>query len=352
MKRLIPALFAGAALMLAAACGSDGTSNNTNSTQDQGTEADSRSDWPSVFRLGLFGGDDAEEVVQNAEPIKLLFEEALGIPVEIFTGTNYTAVVEAMRAGHIEAMTVGPFSYLLAVQEARAEAIAVSISAPPDDRVYDPDILPYYVSVIFTLKGNGVQSLEDVRERGFNFVDPASTSGHLAPKTRLIDLGYDPDADFQTVFAGTHPTSVLSVWNGTAPAGATHEGNLARLSNEGQIEWCAWSDGRYNVPRTQEEIDAHFESCPDGTIVVLHQTDPIPNTPLAVRQDLPADLKAALKEALLSTSQNAQFITDRGAWYVDPSEELGLETLDQFYNPLRDIARLLNLDLRELAQEG
>jgi phosphonate transport system substrate-binding protein len=313
-----------------------------------------------VFRLGLFGQDDAEEVVTENQAMKHLLEEALGIPVEIFTGTSYSAVIEAMRADRVEAMTVGPFAYVLAVQEAQAEAVAVSISNRDEAKV-DDSVLPYYFSVVFTKKGNGIESIEDIRGQGFNFVDPASTSGHLAPKTLLINLGYDPDKDFQTVFAGSHPTSVISVWNDKAPAGATHEGNLLALDNEGQVDWCNYSDGKVNVPRTQEEIDAHFDSCPDGSIVILAQSDPIPNTPFSVRSNLPESLKQAVKEALLGTTANQAYIAERSAcetcstpltWYVDPSPELGLDRLDQFYNPLRDIARLLDLDLRELAEGG
>ena len=37
---------------------------------------------------------------------------------------------------------------------------------------------------------------------------------------------------------------------------------------------------------------------------------------------------------------------------MDPSESLKLTSLDQFYNPLRDIAKLLNLNLKELAEGG
>jgi phosphonate transport system substrate-binding protein len=313
---------------------------------------DPKAGWPKTFRLGLFGGDDAEETVLNAQPMKELLEEALGIPVEIFTGTSYSAVIEAMRADRVEAMTVGPFAYILAVQEAQAEALAVSISTTADPPVYNEEILPYYISVIFTKKGNGIETLDDVKGKGFNFVDPASTSGHLAPKTRMIALGYDPDKDFQTVFAGSHPTSALSVWEGKAPAGATNEGNLARLDASGQVDWCEWDDGKINIPRTQEEIDAHRESCPDGSLVVLYQTDPIPNTPFAVRQELPDSLKQAIRDALLSTPKNADYIAERKSWYVDPTESLGLSSLDQFYNPLREIAKLLDLDLKELAEGG
>jgi phosphonate transport system substrate-binding protein len=349
---------------LAIACGSseedEPESAPQSQVQTQQQVVDPKADWPDTFRLGLFGQDDAEEVVTEQQAMKNLLEEALGIPVEIFTGTSYSAVIEAMRADRVEAMTVGPFAYVLAVQEAQAEALAVGVSNRDTPEV-DDSILPYYFSVVFTKKGNGIESVEDIRGQGFNFVDPASTSGHLAPKTLLIKLGYDPDNDFQTVFAGSHPTSVISVWNDKAPAGATHEGNLLALDNEGQVDWCNYTDGKVNVPRTQEEIDAHFDSCPDGSIVVLAQSDPIPNTPFAIRSNLPESLKQAVKQALLGTTTNQTYIADRSAcetcstplsWYVDPAPALGLDHLDQFYNPLRDIARLLNLDLKELAEGG
>jgi phosphonate transport system substrate-binding protein len=335
--------------LFGAACG-DGDDDDGDSRAQQ--EVDPRAGWPSTFKIGLFGGDDAEETIRNAAPIKKLMEEQLGIPVEIFTGTSYSAVIEAMRAGRVDAMTVGPFAYILAVQEAKAEAIAVGISTTANPPVYDSTILPYYESVVFTKKGNGITKIDDIKGKGFNFVDPASTSGHLAPKTKLLNLGYNPDKDFQTVFAGSHPTSVLSVWNDKAPAGATHEGNLKRLHDSGQIKWCEYPDKKYNVPRTQAEIDAHFKTCPDGTIVVLAQTDPIPNTPFAVRSELPQSFKDAVKAALLTTKDDPEFITGRKAWYVDPTAELKLARLDQFYNPLRDIAKLLNLNLKELAEGG
>jgi phosphonate transport system substrate-binding protein len=348
MKTTRPFLALIALLTLAVAAFGCGDSDSDQEVK--GATDDPRAGWPKVFKVGLFGGDDAEETLRNAEPMKRLLETKLGIPVEIFTGTSYGAVIEAMRADRVDAMTVGPFSYVLAVQEAQAEALVVSISNSAG--VYDTTILPYYESVVFTKKGNGISSLNDIRGKGFNFVDPASTSGHLAPKTLLIQKGFNPDKDFQTVFAGSHPTSVLSVWNDKAPAGATHEGNLNNLHNSGQIQWCRYADGKYNVPRSEAEIKATYDACPNGSIVVLAQTNPIPNTPFAVRTELPQSFKDAVKAALLSSKDDPEFIKARKAWYVDPAPALGLKTLDSFYNPLREIAKLLNLNLKELAETG
>jgi phosphonate transport system substrate-binding protein len=357
VNRTFRAFLVLAAVALVAACGSSDDESESGAVTPQasgnaqaGAQAttDPRAGWPKEFRLGLFGGDDAEETLRNNEPMKKYLEEKLGIPVEVFTGTSYGAVTEAMRAERVDGMQVGPFSYVLAVQEANAEAIAVSVSSTAQEPKYDPTVKPYYISVAFAKKGNGITTLDDLKGKGFNFVDPASASGHLAPKTMLIKRGINPDKDLRTVFAGSHPTSVISVWNDKAPAGGTNEGNLKRLADSGQIEWCAYPDGEINKVRTEAEIKAAFDACPNGKIVVLAQTDPIPNTPFAVRQNLPESFKAAVKQALLEVKDRPDLVTTMKRWYVDPTQEFNLQTLDQFYNPMRDIAKLLNLNLKEL----
>jgi phosphonate transport system substrate-binding protein len=342
-----------ALLLAVAACGgSDSKSESTNATAaapgKDVAAADPRAGWPKKFRVGYFGGDDAEQVLQKNEPMKQYLESKLGMPVELFTGTSYGAVIEAMRADRVDAMLVGPFSYVLAVQEAKAEALAVSVSTTAKEPKYDPNVKPYYISVIFTKKGNGITTLNDLKGKGFNFVDPASTSGHLAPKTLLIKNGINPDKDMQTVFAGSHPTAAISVWNDKAPAGGTNEANLKRLMDSGQVQWCAYPDGEIDKVRTPAEIKAVFDACPNGKLVALAQTDPIPNTPFAVRQNLPESFKAAVKKALLDIKDQPEMIAKTGSWFIDPTQDLKLNSLDQFYNSLRDIAKLLNLDLNEL----
>ncbi|MBI1297721.1 phosphate/phosphite/phosphonate ABC transporter substrate-binding protein [bacterium] len=314
-------------------------------------ESDERADWPEVFRLGLFGGDDAEQVLENNQPFADYMAERLGVEVDMFTGTSYTAVIEAMRADRVDAMQVGPFAYVLAVQEAGAEALGAGISTRAEPAVFDPTLPAHYYSIIFTKKGSGIETIEDLRGQDFNFVDPASTSGHLAPKTLLFQMGINPDEEMQTVFAGSHPTAVISVWNDKAPAGATHESNLYRLRDEGQIDFCGFEDNQTGKERSEVELRALYESCPEGHIVMLAMTDPIPNTPFAIRSNMPASFKAAVKEALLDIQNNPEMIEATARWYVDPSAELGLETLDQYYNSLRDIAGLLDLDLQELANQ-
>jgi phosphonate transport system substrate-binding protein len=296
---------------------------------------------------GLFGGDDAEAALEGNEPLAQHLEDWLDIEINYTTGTSYNAVIEAARAGHVDCYTVGPFAYILGVQEADAEALAVSVSSRADEPVYDPTIMPAYHSVISTKKGNGINSLADLAGRSFSFVDPASTSGHLIPRSMLVASGIDPDTDMETIFAGSHPTSGVALWNDKVDAAASTETTLANLAAEGQIDYCTFEDGEIGKPRTQEEIQAVFDACPDGHIVALAYSDPIPGTPFSVNSNLPASLKAAIKDALLATKDDAEFIAETGGWYTDPNidQELGLPHLDNYYDPLREVARVLDLDL-------
>ena len=312
---------------------------------------DERAGWPENFKIGYFGGDDAEELLRRTEPFRVYMEQKLGLPVELFTGTSYSAVIEAMRADRVDAMSVGPFSYILAVQEAGAEALGVGVGTRAKPAVYDPNIEPLYYSAIFTKKGSGIASIQDLKGKDFNFVDPASTSGHLIPKTYLVNQGINPDEDMRTVFAGSHPTSVSPVWNDKSDAGAATISTLYNLAEEGQVEFCAFEEGEVNQARTPEEIKARYDSCEDGKLVVIALSDPIPNTPFAIRSNLPESFKAAVKQALLDIKDDEALVEATARWYLDPAPEAGLESLDQFYNPLRDVAKVLDLDLKELVKQ-
>jgi phosphonate transport system substrate-binding protein len=206
---------------------------------------------------------------------------------------------------------------------------------------FDSKLIPYYYSVIITKKGSGVNTLDDLKGKGFSFVDPASTSGHMMPKSYLINHGINPDKDMKTVFAGSHPSSVMAVWNGKVPAGATYEDNLYQLAADKQIDFCGFDTP--HVRPTDADIKARFDSCPNGSIAVLAFTDAIPQTPFAVRSDLPDSFKQAVKAALMAIKDDPNMIAAYKEWYVDPTQSLGLKALNNFYDPLRDLAKNLNI---------
>jgi len=314
-----------------------------------------RTDWPDKLTCGLFGGDDAEEALSNNEPLARYISDWIGIPLEYTTGTSYNAVIEAARAERVDCYTVGPFAYILGVQEANAEALAIGISSSADEPVYDESLTPFYYSVISTWKGSGVQTIQDLEGRSFSFVDPASTSGHLIPESSMIAAGMDPNdpnLNIRTMYAGSHPTSGLAIANHQVDAGATTETTIRNMWQEGTADVCYWEDGQTNKVRSEEDFQQLYDNCPDGYLVPIFYSAPIPSTPFAINKNLPPSLKQAIKDALLSTPQNEEFIAETGRWFVDPTmtdpEFAHLEHLDAMYDPLREVAKALDLDLKSL----
>lgn len=260
-----------------------------------------------VLKMGLIPADDAEEMLRNYEPIQQYLSEQLGIPVEIQVTSDYTAAIEAMRAKHIDMAWFGPFSYVIASNVAGAEAIV--------NGVRRSDGKSDYHSVIITKADSGINTLDDLKGRSFSFVDPASTSGNLIPRKMLIENGIDPDNDFSTIFfAGTHNAVEYAVANGKVDAGAD-------------------SDNSYNRMVEAGEIDANVN-------VIIHKSDPIPGSPIAVRGDLSEGFKRRIQDVLVNMGE--QTIHKVDGWGDIASYQT---VTDSDYDVIRETARVLEMDV-------
>ncbi len=258
-----------------------------------------------VIHWGLIPADDAAEMLRNYQPVVDYLEKELDVKIKLQVTADYTAAIEAMRNKHIEMAWFGPFSYILAVEEAGAEAIVNGVRRDTGTATYK--------SIIITKAGSGIETLDDLKGRSFAFVDPASTSGNLIPRKMLIENGIDPDNDFSTVFyAGTHNSVELAIKNGTVDAGASSDNAYYRMVNEGQID-------------------------PEENIIIF-ESEPIPGSPIVVRGDLPQDIKDGIKQALIGMDQ--QTIYSVQGW---GDIEKYVEVTDADYDVIRETAELLDL---------
>jgi len=80
-----------------------------------------------TLRMGLIPAENNEEMVQRFEPMRVYLEKKIGRSINVFTATDYTGVIEAMRKKRVDIAWFGPLSYVLAEQEAGAEAFAVGV---------------------------------------------------------------------------------------------------------------------------------------------------------------------------------------------------------------------------------
>jgi phosphonate transport system substrate-binding protein len=262
-----------------------------------------------TLNIGMVPGEDAEVRIKRYEPIVEYLKSTLGMDVKAYVGTDYTATVEAMRARRVDAAYYGPFSYVLAAQVAEARCIVVPGSASGTSNTYN--------SLIVTHTGSGITTMEELRGRNFAFVDPASTSGHLIPRALLVKAGIEPDRDLRTIFAGGHDASLLAINGQRVDAGAVASTQHRRMIEAGVVD--------------------------ANNLLTLATSDPIPSSPFAVRASLDPSLKEALTQAFLDAHNYMTPEIRRELIGGERNQYVVAE--DSMYDPVREVARILNLDL-------
>jgi len=206
------------------------------------------------------------------QPLLDDLERELGLPVEPIFGSNYSVLVEAMRANQAQ---IGWFSALPAVQaidRSSGEVIA---------RTVDVDGKDSYVSTIIVKKGSGI-TIEDVARCGkrytFGIGDAQSTSGTLAPMTYFFGpRGIDPTGCFSTVRSANHQANAIAVANGLVDVATSNSVNTVFL--------------RRQNPDIADQIEE------------IWQSPPIPESGIVIRSDLPPDIKARIKRFFITYGQ-------------------------------------------------
>ncbi len=264
------------------------------------------------LRMMFVPSGDSQVILEGGQKIARLLEKLTGLRFTTSVATSYAAVIEAMGAGKVDIGWLATFSYVLAREKYGVELLLIV------NRFGSP----FYRGQIMVRADSGLDDLADLKGKSFAFVDPASTSGHLYPKTLLLSHGYNPDSFFsKTVFAGSHNAVVLSVLKGEVDGGA------------------AYDDARAAVAKSFPDI---FRK-----IRVIAYTREIPNDTVTARKGLDPDLQARIKEGLKQLSK-----TPEGSRVLKQVYGIsGLADLDALFDPVREAGRILNLDLETIVRD-
>ena len=129
---------------------------------------------------------DAQIIVKGGQEVAELLQKETGLHFKTSVATSYAAVIEAMGAGKVDVGWLATFSYVLAKDKYDVELLLVVQRFGS----------PFYRGQIMVRADSGINSLKDLKGKRFAFVDPASTSGHLYPKTLLLSKGFEPKLFF------------------------------------------------------------------------------------------------------------------------------------------------------------
>lgn len=260
-------------------------------------------EWKAEFpelTIGISSGENETDAIARTQPYADYLSRELGVPVNIVRGTDYAAVIEAMRSGHVQFASVGPAAYALARKVMGEDIAPVAVTLDQDGN------LGYY-SVIAVRADSPYQTLEDIKGKSFAFADPNSTSGYAVPSYYLAtELNTSADEYFSEVaFSGGHEQSVMALVNGTFEAVATHwrnetAGNIQTMEKKGLIQ--------------------------PGSTRIIWKSPVIPNTPVMMLTTLPQELQDAFKTALMAFPEKdpegfATYSNGTSSGYVEAKHE-------------------------------
>ncbi len=233
------------------------------------------------FRIGILGGENAQDRLTSNECVRAYTEELLGVPTKIFTPADYDGVIQGLLGGTIDMAWLGASAYAKTYLT-DPEAVDVVLVKTNLDGSFA------YHSIGIARADSGVKSLADMKGKVFGFGDPNSTSGYLIPSVEIpMETGASMEngAYFGEVrFTGGHEQTIVAVANGDVDAGVTWA--------DGQGDWA---DG-YNSGALRKAVDSGLVDMND--LVEIWKSKPIPEGPIVLRRALPAEVKTKMVEFL------------------------------------------------------
>ena len=249
------------------------------------------------FGVGLFQ-PDRDKNDATYRPLAEYLSKKLNRPVELRTVDSWEGLAKSLANGETDIALIGPWGYVLANNEAGAQAVSTIL--------YDGK--PEYFAIMVTHPNSGIGSVADLKGRTFAFGDKGSTSGYLIPLHYFMTQGINPDTYFAKVVHTKHQAIETQVTQGVLDAGADYNRNRNAMIEQGLIK------------AEQSRI--------------FWQSAPLPNDAVAVSKALYADktfvsrLQAALASVGDVLKANPALL---------PPHYTGFVSRDNaFYKPIRD----------------
>ncbi len=251
----------------------------------------------NVFRVTTIPEEAATEQVRKFTPLASYLEKALGVKVEFTPVSDYPAAVETLVNKKVDLVWFGGFTFVQA--NLRSGGKVVPLAQREEDTKFQ--------SVFIAKTDSGIKSLADMKGKQISFGSQSSTSGHLMPRSFLLQANINPEKDFRRVaYSGAHDATIASVVSGKVDAAALDITVWKKFVSENKVDTQA--------------------------VNVFYTTPGYFNYNWSVHADMPAAMQAKVKAALLALDpanpEHAEILKlNRASRYIatTPDNYKGLE---------------------------
>ncbi len=275
-------------------------------------------DWKAKYPELVFAiipSENASGVVERYTPFVNYLAKELGTKVTLRIANDYAAIIEGQRAGNIHIGMYGPASFARArMTGAKVDAFAIETNL---------DGTKGYHSVFYVKKDSPYQKVEDLKGKNLGLVDPNSTSGNNVPRFALNGMKIEPETFFsKVVYTGSHENAIIALQQGTVDVAANwwndeQESNLQRMA-------------RKNMAKADD-------------FRIIYKSEQIVNSPMAYLTDLPEELKAKIRDAVLNLATKDKAAFDK----IYEGKQGPLVAVDnKAYDPIIELNKFVD-DLRK-----
>ncbi len=252
----------------------------------------------ATLRVTTIPEEAATEQVRKFTPLANYLEKQLGMKVHFTPVTDYPAAVESLVNKKVELVWFGGLTFVQA--SIRSGGKVVPLAQREEDTKFQ--------SVFIAKTNSGIKGLADMKGKQVSFGSQSSTSGHLMPRSILLQAKIDPEKDFKRIaYSGAHDATIASVVSGKVDAAA--------------LDITVWKKFVTENKVNTQDVDVFFT------------TPPFFNYNWSVHADMPADLREKIKAALLGLNpanpEHAEILRlNRATRYVPttPENYKGLES--------------------------
>lgn len=164
-----------------------------------------------TLRITTIPEEAATEQIRKFTPLAKYLEKRLGLKVEFRPVADYPAAVEALVNKQIDLAWLGGLTFVQA--DIRSGGKVVPILQREEDTKFR--------SVFISQTNSGIKKLADLKGKTLTFGSSSSTSGHLMPRSYMLEAGLNPEKDLARVaYSGAHDASIAAVVSGRVDAAA------------------------------------------------------------------------------------------------------------------------------------
>jgi phosphonate transport system substrate-binding protein len=180
-----------------------------------------------TLRVTAIPDESPTELARKFAPLGRYLQARLGLDkVEWNPVNDYAAAVEALVNGKVDLAWFGGFTFVQA--SVRSGGKVIPLVQRAEDQTFR--------SVFITGAASGIHVLADLKGHTFSFGSQSSTSGHLMPRSFLLQAGIDPDRDLRRVsYSGAHDATIAAVAGGKVDAGAVNISVWDKFVAEGKV---------------------------------------------------------------------------------------------------------------------